>query len=182
MSSPTPAVREDPLVGRLMTVQNNYALGLAALALLTADSSQAQLRTDSANFGPFTVHLAQVADLMQVPPHRDDAIKSFHIMLMCSLIKDTFELVKHHAETAGLANEMKSQHWYHLARLVRNGLGHNFLLEFNARDLALMPVTWRNVTLTASMNHQQLPLAIFGYPDAWQLFLDMQAFAVEHAL
>jgi|GEM_PF-1010188 len=182
MGASPPVVQEDPLAERLKTVQNNYVLGLAAIGLLTADSSQSQLRSDHAAFGEFSVQFAQVADLMRVPVHRDDAIKSFSIMLMCSLVKDTFELVKHHAETKGLDDDLKGQAWYHFARLVRNCLGHNFILEFNGHDVALMPVAWRGRTLTAAMNGQELPLAFFGYAEAWHIFLDMLQFAVERKL
>lgn len=175
-------VREDPLVERLKTVQNNYVLGLAAIGLLTAESSQAQLRSDQATFGGFTVQFSQVADLMRVPAHRDDAVKSFLMMLVCSLVKDTFELVKHHAETRGLARELKTQLWYHFARLVRNCIGHNFILEFKDRDLALMPLTWRKCTLTATMNGEPLSSELFGYAQAWRLSLDMRQYAVDRAL
>ena len=178
----TAQVREDPLVERLKTVQNNYVLGLAAIGLLTAESCQAQLRSDQATFGGFAVQFSQVADLMRVPEHRDDAIKSFLIMLMCSLVKDTFELVKHHAETRGLANDLKAQVWYHFARLARNCIGHNFILEFKERDLALLPLTWRGCTLTVAMNGQPLALELFGYAQAWQLFLDMRQYAVDRGL
>ena len=106
-----------------MTVQNNYVLGLASLALLTSDAGQAQLRTDNAQFGGFTVQFGQVADLMAIPAHRDDAIKSFLIMLMCSLVKDTFELTRFHARQFEIFADLKLQNWYHYARLVRNCLG-----------------------------------------------------------
>ena len=182
MNATMTALHEDPLVERLKTVQNNYVLGLAAIGLLTADSSQNQLRTDHATFGDFSVHFGQVADLMHVPQHRDDAVKSFLIMLMCSLVKDTFELVKHHAEGRGLSDDLKAQAWYHFARLVRNCLGHNFKVRFKNSDLALMPVTWRQCALTAHMNEQQLPLAMFGYAQAWQLFDDMRQYAVDRGL
>lgn len=182
MNASTPTVHEDLLVERLKTVQNNYVLGLASIALLTAEGSQTQLRSDSAKFGTFSIEFAQVADLMRVPAHRDDAVKSFLIMLMCSLVKDTFELVKHHAKKHRIASTLKAQGWYHYARMVRNCIGHNFILEFNAYDLTLLPVRWRNCELTSAMNGQQLPLERFGYAEAWQLFLDMRQFAADNNL
>jgi len=181
MSASSPVV-EDRLSERLKTVQNNYVLGLASLALLTSESAQIQLRADSAQFGGFTVQFLQVAELMLVPTHRDDAINSFLLMLMCSLIKDTFELTRHHAKRGGVLAALKTQHWYQFARLVRNCLGHNFILEFNERDLRMMPVQWRGRTLTASMNGSPLPLHLFGYEQAWQLFLDMRQYSLDKGL
>jgi hypothetical protein len=182
MNASQQGCHEDPLVERLKTVQNNYVLGLASIALLTAESSQAQLRSDKAVFGGFAVEFAQIADLMRVAGHRDDAVKSFLIMLMCSLVKDTFELVKHHSKKRRIADALKAQGWYQYARLVRNCIGHNFILEFKKEDLAAMPIRWRQSELTAAMNGQQLPLERFGYAEAWQLFLDMKQFAGDNEL
>ena len=182
MNAIPPVVREDPLADRLMTVQNNYVLGLAAITLLTSDAGRVQLKTDSAQFGIWTVQFEQVADLMAVPAHRDDAIKSFLIMLMCSLVKDTFELTRHHARRRGMLPDLRVQHWYHFARLVRNCLGHNFLFHFNVRDHALLPVHWNNCEITRVMDGQPLRLQLFGYEQAWQLFLDMRQYAIDRGL
>ena len=169
-------VRQD-LVGRLMTIHNNYILGLASLALLTSTEAEAVLRRDSASFGAFTVNFGQVADLLQKPVDREDSCKSFLIMLMCALIKDTFELTRHHCKSTGRLQLLTSQPWHQFARLVRNCMGHNFLFEFRPGDIALLPISWRHCTLTAAMNGQPLPLSLFGYAEAWSLFEEMRAFA-----
>ena len=165
------------LASRLMTVQNNYVLGLASLALLTAPEAEPVLRRDSARMGPYGVDFAQISDLFRQPEHKEDACRSFLLMHMCSLIKDSFELTRHHCKLAGRLDEMRVQPWYHLCRLIRNCIAHNFLLEFMPRDLALMPVIWRGHVITAAMNHNELPVAFFGWVEAWEMFVDIRTFA-----
>ena len=165
------------LAGRLMTVQNNYVLGMAALSMFAAPAALATLTGCQAAFGGFTVPLDQVRVLMSSPATRDESGKAFLVMLMCSLIKDSFELTQHHAKKAGIAAAMRNQPWYHFCRIIRNCISHNFLVEINARDLLLLPLTWRNRTITAAMNNQELPISFFGWAEAWELFVDIRTFA-----
>ena len=170
------AVRQT-LAGRLMAVQNNYVLGLASIALLSADEVMPFLRTQSASFGQYSVTFDQVAEILAKPAAREESIKQFLIMLMCSMTKDTFELTRHHCKAAGRLQEMQAQPWYQFARLVRNCIAHNFLFEFTSYDRTVLPVTWKGCTLTAVMDQQELPLAVFGYVQAWELFAEFRAFA-----
>jgi hypothetical protein len=90
------------LAGRLTTVQNSYVLGMAALSMFAAPAALATLSGSQAAFGGFTVPLDQVRVLMSNQATRDESGKAFLLMLMCSLIKDSFELTQHHAKRAGI--------------------------------------------------------------------------------
>ena len=96
---------------------------------------------------------------------------------MGSLAKDAFELTRRHCKDAGRMAEMRAEPWYQFARLIRNYLAHKFLFEFNSHDIRLLPVTWRGRTITAAMNGEELPVAIFGWSEAWALFIDIRTFA-----
>jgi hypothetical protein len=165
------------LAGRLMTVQNNYVQGMAALSMFAAPAALATLSGSQAAFGGFTVPLDQVRVLMSNQATRDESGKAFLVMLMCSLIKDSFELTQHHAKRAGILASMRSQPCYHFCRIIRNCISHNFLVEIKARDCSLLPLTWRNRTITAAMNNQELPISFFGWAEAWQMFVDIRTFA-----
>ena len=178
MSKAPPPVVES-LAARLMTVQNNYVLGLASLALLTAPEAQAVLRRDCASFGGYEVQFAQVADLFSNSEHRDDACKSLLIMHMCSLIKDSFELCRHHCKAAGVLPQMRVEPWFQFARLVRNCIAHNFEFEFSQFDLTILPATWLGRSITRAMNGGPLPVSFFGYREAWELFQDIRSFAAK---
>jgi hypothetical protein len=176
MTSPQPLATQT-LAGRLMTVQNNYVLGLASLALLTAPEAGALLRRDAAHFGTYEVQFAQIADLFAHPAHREDACRSFLVMHMCSLVKDSFELCTHHARAANRLQEMKAEPWHQFCRLVRHCIAHKFIFDFRPYDLSILPARWRGREITAAHNGQELPLALFGYEQAWEMFMDIRTFA-----
>jgi hypothetical protein len=176
MSAQLPAERET-LAARLMTVQNNYVLGLASLALLTAPEAIPILQRESARFGGYDVQFGQVVALFSNTEHRDDACRSLLIMHMCSLIKDSFELCRHHCKIAGELSAMQGEPWYQFCRLIRNCIAHNFLLIFSARDITLLPLTWRGRTITHAMQGGPLPLQVFGYVEAWEMFIEIRTFA-----
>ena len=167
----------EKLAARLMTVQNNYVLGLASISLLTRPEAAAILQQESAKLGKYEVQFAQINTLFSTPEHRDDAIKSFLIMHLCALIKDTFELCRHHCKEAGRLQEMQAEPWYNFCRLVRNCIAHNFLFGFTDRDRKLMPVRWRGREITAGFDKMPLPLEFFGYKQAWEMFVDVRTFA-----
>ena len=103
-------------------------------------------------------------------------------MLMCSLIKDTFELTRYHARRRGLLPDLKSQSWFEFARLIRNCLGHKFLFEFNNHDRTVLPVHWHGRVISVDMDGKPLPMALFGYVEAWQLFTEMRQYAIDRGL
>jgi len=160
-----------------MTVQNNYVLGLASISLLTHPQAPAILQAESAGFGQYRVDFRQIATLFSTPAHREDAIKSLLIMHMCALIKDSFELTRHHCKVAGRLKELQAEPWYNFCRLIRNCIAHNFLFVFTERDLATMPDSWRGLQITADFNGRPLPLEFFGYVHAWEMFTDIRSFA-----
>jgi hypothetical protein len=61
--------------------------------------------------------------------------------------------------------------------MIRNCLGHNFKFDFRPNDLRQLPVTWKNISITVAMNHQEMPLTFFGYVQAWELFTEIRTFA-----
>jgi hypothetical protein len=169
-------IRTD-LAGRLMTVQNNYVLGLAALSMFSAPEALGTLKDSHATFGGFSVQFDQVRELLSNQSTRDESVKAFLVMLMCTLIKDSFELTRHHAKKAGLFSLLRSQSWYQFCRIIRNCIAHNYIIEFNSTDLSILPITWHDRSITAAMNNQELPLSFFGYAQAWQLFTEIRTFA-----
>lgn len=167
---------------RLMTVQNNYLLGLASVVLLGNASARETLRTQEGDFGGFVVRFDTVETYFRLPGQRDDSLRSLALLHLCSLVKDSFELTKHRAKIADRFLLMQAEPWYQFARLIRNCVAHSFVFDFNRGDLQRLPVTWNGITLDASMHGKELPLATFGWREAWNLFGDIRAFAVRSGI
>ena len=98
-----------------------FVLGRASFASLTSAEAETFLGRGSTWFGQGTVHFGQVADLFRRLAHREDACKSFLIMLMCALNKDTFELTRHHCKSSEGLQRFKSQPWYQFDPVVQFG-------------------------------------------------------------
>jgi hypothetical protein len=119
---------------RLMTVQNNYLLGLASVALLGNGVARQMLRTAEGDFGGFAIKFDTVEPYFALPEQGDDSLRSLALMHLCSVVKDSYELTIHHAKVANKLQLMQVQPWYQFARMIRNCIAHNFLFEFRPYD------------------------------------------------
>lgn len=172
-----PELQKPELISQLENAKNNYVLGLAAISLLSNAEARQILRSDQAQFGAYTVPFDQVADLLEGKENRDIAIREFLLSQLRALVKESFELVKSYCAESGQQQILRHASWYHFARIIRNGLSHNFRFSFSAHDKKILPISWRGRTVTETMDGQHLELAFFGYPEAWELFQDFHLLA-----
>jgi DNA-directed RNA polymerase subunit L len=173
---------KDELLSQLTNAKNNYVLGLAAISLFGSSEAYPILEKSRTNFGQYNVEFSQVASLLQIQQDRDIAIKEFLTSQIRALIKESFELIKDYCDETGQEINLKSELWYQFARMIRNCLSHNFKFEFNNYDKTLLPVTWKNKTITAGMDGQHLKLDFFGYVETWELFVMYQDFVVRRVV
>ena len=169
------------LLSQLENAKNNYILGLAALALFATEESYPLLEKSWCRFGSYTLSFAQVANLLKDPEDKKLALKEFLKMLLRTLVKESFELIKDYCNISKQMSSFTSQPWYQFARIIRNSLSHNFKFKFSEYDKNLLPVSWKGKTITMAMDGSYLELSFFGYADAWDLFTEMKSF-VEHIL
>lgn len=164
------------LEGQLTNAKNNYVLGLAALSLFASPDAYPILERNHAKFGGYSITFDQVANLLRRPADRDIAVKEFLNSQLRALIKETFELLKDYCDETNQIGIFKAEPWYQFARIIRNCLSHSFRFEFNSYDKSLLPVLWKHRTIESNMDGQHLKLEFFGYPEAWELFIEFQEF------
>ncbi len=169
------------LASQLTNAKNNYIMGLAALYLFGNNESYPILTKGHATFGQYNITFKQVTNLLQNEKDRNIAVKEFLMMLMRSLIKESFELIKDYCNDSNQSTSFKAERWYQFARIIRNCLSHNFKFEFSAYDKRLLPVTWKARTITLEMDEQPLEVSFFSYVEVWELFEEFQGF-VENRL
>lgn len=165
------------LLGQLANAQNNYVLGLAATSLFTEPLALEHLSKSNAAFGTYNVPFDQVSKLLDNKQDRDIAVKEFLTMLLRAIIKESFELIKDYSDETNQSALFKGQPWFQFARIIRNCISHNFQFEFTPYDKGLLPVAWKGKTITLALDGQPLPLSLFGYVEAWELFSEFKAFA-----
>ncbi len=174
-------MKKKELISQIKNAKNNYVFGLAAISLLSNEKVYPILEESNAKFGNYTVEFKHVKNLLMKPADRGIAIKEFLNSQIRVLIKESFELIKNYCNETKHESTFKSEPWYQFARMIRNCLSHNFKFEFNKYDKSLLPVSWKNRTIDATMDGEHLELKFFGYVETWELFSEYQDF-VENRL
>jgi hypothetical protein len=165
------------LLAQLENAKNNYILGLAALSLFNSQETYHILDKLNCVFGSYNIKFDTVVNLHRKEEDRYIALNEFLRMLLRALIKETFEVIKDYCDASGQISSFKAQSFYHVARMIRNCLSHNFRFIFNTYDMTLLPVNWKGRTITTSMNGTFLERSFFGYVESWELFTELQSFA-----
>ncbi|NJK51786.1 MAG: hypothetical protein HC936_01500 [Leptolyngbyaceae cyanobacterium SU_3_3] len=150
-------MNKQELISQLNNIQNNFMLGLAALGLLLREDSFSVLEsllcvlTDSSiSFISDTSQIHEQFKGVQFPlkvaPYplaeaakyikdsdkrqRENIQREFFMMLLEVLLKESFEVIKNYCQNSNKLHLFKQQDWYDFARIVRNCLSHNFLVEY----------------------------------------------------
>jgi len=63
---------------------------------------------------------------------------------------------------------------------LRNCITHNYKFDFSKYDKSLLPVSWKNKTITLSMKGKFIEDSFFSPIDAWELFHEVQLFVKKH--
>ena len=170
--------KKPELLGQLTNAKNNYVLGLAAMSLFSESSSIEHLRSSHASFGGYTVKFDQVNLLLALDNDRQIALKEFLTMLIRALLKESFELVREYSENSKQTNLLTAQPWYQFARLIRNCVSHDFHFRFTSNDMKKLPVTWNTRVVDAPLQGKPLTISFLGYDGTWELFNEMEQFAI----
>jgi len=103
--------------------------------------------------------------------------KEFGKMLVRNVTLDTYEQLFDYCESTGQLDGLQAQDWYLFARLVRHALTHDQHWRFSPRDLARLPVTWRDRTIKADMDGEDILMEFYGWFETIELLEDMLTFA-----
>jgi hypothetical protein len=151
-----------------------------------SDTSQAYEQFKSVQF-PLKINFYPLAEAAKYltssdKNQRENIQKEFFMMLLEVLLKESFEVIKDHCQNSNQLELFKRQDWYDFARVVRNCLSHNFLVEYrNKQDKRKLPISWRGRSFTQDMDGKPLQISFFGIDGALELFIDMRTF-VENSL
>ena len=170
--------KKKELMGQLTNAKNNYILGLAAMSLFSESISIEHLRNSHASFGEYTVKFDQVSSLLASDADREIAIKEFLTMLIRALLKESFELVRDYAKVSKQDTMLSAQPWYQFARIIRNCISHNFHFRLTPYDKEKLPVTWNSRIIDSPLQDKPLAISFLGYDGTWELFKEMEQFAL----
>ena len=164
------------LQNRLVISKDNYIFGLAAISLFGREQSYKLLEKNFAEFGKYLVSFDQVVVTLNDDELRDDSLKQFMKMLVRALIKESFEAVEDYCRETEQVDTLKAQDWYEYARIIHDCIANNCRFNFSAHDISLLPLQWKEHTLTHEAEGELLELVEFAYVETWELFQEFQDF------
>jgi hypothetical protein len=164
------------LQNRLVISKDNYIFGLAAISLFGREKTYTMLEKNFAEFGKYLVSFDQVVEILNDDELREASLKQFVKMLVRALIKESFEAVEEYCRESGQSEILESQDWYEYARIIHDCIANNCRFNFTAHDISLLPLTWKEHTLTHEAEGQLLELVEFAYVETWELFQEFQEF------
>ena len=143
------------LLGRFRTALNSCTLAYASMILWAYEDTP--------------TYFDRLYEVLDVPKPHDDvsglvndkvamriAMEALYDTAHQAALKDLFELTKSYFHATGQTALLKSQPWYQFWRMLRNGLSHGFVLNYNEYDQKLLPVAWGGITLDISLNGKVL--------------------------
>lgn len=188
------------LISQLNNAKNNFFLGIAALGLLLQERSYPVLEQlacimteksfsfedvskiphhfQNITFPNVPFPLSRVADYMREADiaHRQTIQTEFFLMLLRAFLKESFEVIKSYCKSTNQETNFKQQNWYQFARIIRNSLSHNFVIELRENDKKLLPIVWRGRSITFAMHGKPLDTSLLGIDGALDLFNEMSIF------
>lgn len=179
----------DQVLGVLQTMRANFSTGLFCWGLIKNPNTQAMVTSNEVFILSDRIVALRPGDSRKVvqgrpsypvtlaapgsPPDFEHISREFSKMLLRNFTLDCFEAVRDYAKTSGQLPLMRSQSWYHFARLVRNALTHDQCWNFKSDDLLLLPVTWNGKTIEASLQGQEVKGTVYNWFDACLLYSAM---------
>ena len=88
------------------------------------------------------------------------SVDQLYFALMRTSITEALDLTREYCRLTNQVSILKEQPWFHLFRIFRNSLNHNFKLDLKKDDLKHLPLSWRTITVTESEQGRELTLNI----------------------
>lgn len=181
------------LLARLSCARSNYLLSFAAVFLLFNPKTNALLRSGEFYYNGVALkfldfdHIGkEVAD----DKKKKAIFDNFLMVQIMTIAKEPFELIKAYCEetcdcakrceeTCNNKQKFKSLDFYYFGRILRNCVSHDRKVEFNKyyKNKNIVSVYWRDKEITEDMDGKGLPISLFDYEDALNLFDDYYDFA-----
>lgn len=92
----------------------------------------------------------------QIDKHGTQALvetkRNANRFLTRNLLKEAFRITESYCKSTDQEDVLKAEAWHQFARIIVNSLSHNFRLDFRPSDKKLLPVSFKGVEITETMN------------------------------
>lgn len=87
--------------------------------------------------------------------------EQLHLMAVRSAVSECYELTHDYCKKTNNYQNLQNQPWFHVIRILRNAVNHNFFIEFCKFDKTLLPLKWGKIYMDISMDNIELSHKIF---------------------
>jgi len=140
---------KNDLIGILDVHANNLRIASVLRLLSRGSDLEAEFRkvigqTQPAGFQPSLLLLGD-------KPRFIHSVDELYRTIVRTAVTEAFELTSDYCDTTKQTALLQSQPWYHLIKIIRNALNHNFRLEFKGKVQSLLPLSWNTITISRDM-------------------------------
>jgi len=167
----------DELIGIFRTSENNCKLVYASLVMFSHEDMPAiYAKWSGALDIPRPFDEDEVIALLHDRNVSKIAFSELYDTVHRAALKELFEVTKHYCATTNQTQALVSQPWYEFWRVVRNCFSHDFRFRFTEHDRKKLPVSWRDVSVDASMEGKQLTHGVISRERMLEFLRDVQTF------
>lgn len=99
-----------------------------------------------------------------------------YLLSIRSVVSECYELTKSYSEKTNQFPTMEKQPWFHVIRILRNSINHDFSVKLGKWDKTLLPIEWGEILIDESMEKQELSHKIFPVSAALNWLESLETF------
>ncbi len=122
------------------------------------------------------VDFSTLADSLSKDNQYETIIKHMTNLAIKNAVTDYFESIMKYCEQTKQFSVLKNQQWYNYAKLIRNGLSHDYQWDFSRQKKSIFPVTYKQIIIIYDLHgtllkENQMPLSVI-----WGMLEEMESF------
>ena len=164
------------LVGQYRTALNRIQLAYATLVLWNYPDIPTAFEAIYDTMKPELQLFPDVKRLVHDGRTMKIACDDLYMLVYRSALTDLFPQTTAYCHATGQIDKLKAQPWFAFWRILRNCFAHDLVFNFNPAERAMLPITWSEVTIDASMNGRPLTHGEMSYAKMHDLIETAQSF------
>ncbi|WP_223510908.1 hypothetical protein [Pseudomonas sp. BF-R-05] len=147
-------LRKIDLIGSIQVHADN--LRLASVLRLLARGTDLAATLQPIIEGACPTAFQPSKTLLENKPKLIRSADQLYLTLVRAAVTESLELTRDYCSETNQSGVLESQHWFHIFRIFRNALNHNFKMDFCKYDRTLLPLAWKNLSIEVGDNFKVL--------------------------
>lgn len=167
-------LRKTDLVGSLQVHADNLRLASVLRLLVRGTDLAATLQPIIEGAGSTAFQPSK--KLLENKPKLIHSADQLYLTLVSAAVTEALELTRNYCSGTNQSEVLESQPWFHIFRIFRNALNHNFKIEFCKYDRTLLPLAWKNLSIEVGDDFRELTQELLPPNAAIDWLADLESF------